>query len=210
MGFGPGVLPRCIILWKALFFIISPRRNRSTVPSQTVLLFSPKKPTQPSQHFSSLVPLPLSGPLASMDEWQLQSLASSCSPCMEACSITKTGWRWCVSVCLQTILPRITLHTSAISQIPTPGADTTQQHLIGIARWAYGIKLENIHVSLISEKTKCIVCLGEIWRKKSVTAADITEDTTRCTSTWTGGAPVLFTQHSVPSTEHQEIPSYRA
>lgn len=136
---------------KVLFFS-SPRRNRFTAPSQTLLLFpyTQKKATQPSQHFSSLHPFSL----ASMDEWQLQSsLASSCSPCMEACSITKTGWKWCESSFLQSTLPRISLYTSAISQIPT-------QHLISTVGWIYGIKSESIRASLISEKTKCILQKG--------------------------------------------------
>lgn len=91
---------------------------------------------------------------ASLDEWQLQSsLASSCSPCMEACSITKTGWKWCESSFLQSTLPRISLYTSAISQIPT-------QHLISTVGWIYGIKSESIRASLISEKTKCTLQKG--------------------------------------------------
>ena len=109
MGFCRGTLPRCITPSK--------KEEIDLERSATVLLFPIQKPTQPSQHSASLVPSFLSGPLASMDEWQLQlSPASSCSPCTEAWSITQTSRRWCVIPPIQTIFPRIILHTSAISR----------------------------------------------------------------------------------------------
>ena len=147
MGFCRGTLLRCIRQSKK-------RRNRSRAFSHAVLLFPFQKPTQPSQHSSSLVPSFLSGPLASMDEWQLQlSPASSCSPCTEACSITQTSRRWCVIPSMHTIFPRTILHD--FQKFLQLG----QMHRSTWLVWRdkpYGIKSENICVSLISEKTKCI------------------------------------------------------
>lgn len=125
------------------FFLVLPEEIDLQHPARHFFFSLTHTEKKPRSQASTFHPCTLlSGPPASMDEWQLQSsLASSCSPCMEACSITKTGWRWCESSFLQSTLPRRSLYTSAISQIPTPG-------------WICWIKSESIRASLISKKTK--------------------------------------------------------